>query len=140
MRLVSLLAILLVFPVLEIWLLITLADEYGWAFLIYLLLVGVLGWRLLRDEKANLQRGFTQGMPMTGNPLAAVLGSAKNLVAGVLLLIPGVLTDIIALVLLLLPGSSLRGQAQAGRAANDDIIEGEYRKVDEPPRPRLPEQ
>jgi UPF0716 protein FxsA len=112
--------ILLAFPIAEIWLLIELADQYGWLLLLYLVAIGWLGLRLIREEKA--------------------LGTARNIIAGVLLMLPGVITDIIAVTLLLIPiknaqplgeppsnGSSRTSPYQA---ANDDVIEGEFRRED----------
>ena len=78
-----------------------------------------------------------------GNPIKTLLGSARNMVAGLLLIVPGVMTDIIAVILLLLPISkpSLAGatnsqqpshqQPRYEKAANDDVIEGEYTEIKE---------
>jgi UPF0716 protein FxsA len=109
--------ILLAFPIAEIWLLIELADQYGWLLLLYLVAISA-----------------------GGNPAKAVFGTARNIIAGVLLMLPGVITDIIAVTLLLIPiknaqplgeppsnGSSRTSPYQA---ANDDVIEGEFRRED----------
>ena len=66
------------------------------------------------------------------------------LLAGVLLIFPGVISDLIALILLLpLRGPQLgAGQSAPGegpRAANDSVIEGEFSRVDDPKK-RLPGQ
>lgn len=133
MRLLFLLAILLAFPVLEIWLLIVLGHRYGSWLLGYLLLVAILGWRLLQDEKLLIFGRLAQTLSQGGTPARAMFGSAKNLIAGILLILPGVVSDVIAVILLLLPAPQLdssRQQGHAAKAANDDVIEGEFRRED----------
>jgi UPF0716 protein FxsA len=132
--------ILLAFPIAEIWLLIELADQYGWLLLLYLVAIGWLGLRLIREEKAKFSVSMMQNIAAGGNPAKAVFGTARNIIAGVLLMLPGVITDIIAVTLLLIPiknaqtsgeppsnGSSRTSPYQA---ANDDVIEGEFRRED----------
>lgn len=133
MRLLFLLAILLAFPVLEIWLLIVLGHRYGIWLLGYLLLVALLGWRLLQDEKLLIFGRLAQTLSQGGTPARAMFGSAKNLIAGILLILPGVISDVIAVILLLLPAPKLESSLQqdhSARAANDDVIEGEFRRED----------
>ena len=85
-----------------------------------------------------------QSVASGGNPIKTMLGSARNMVAGVLLIIPGVLSDVIAVILLLIPISSSKenpigatnqqqsnSSYQRAPAANDDVIEGEYTHVND---------
>ena len=131
MRLIVLLLILLAFPALEIWLLIELGHRYGWALMGYLLLVAALGWRLLQEEKLLLLVRMAQTLSQGGTPAKALFGTAKNLLAGILLILPGVISDVIAVILLLLPSPKIdAGQHYAEKAANDDVIEGEFRRED----------
>ena len=145
--------ILLAFPFAELFLLISLADAYGWWLLIYLVVIGFLGLQLIRGEKLLLTAKMMQSLTSGGSPIKTIIGSARNMVAGVLLIIPGIITDIIAVILLLVPIKQLSQQgvnstdkqhepafqqpfeqaqyqknAQT-RAANDDVIEGEYSHV-----------
>jgi UPF0716 protein FxsA len=132
MRLIIMLA-LLAFPIAEIWILISLADEYGWWVLLYLVVVAVLGLQLIRDEKLLFSGRVMQNLTQGGNPVKAIFGSARNIIAGVLLIIPGVITDIIAVILLLIPVNKNAPNAskhQTRKAANDDVIEGEFRRED----------
>jgi UPF0716 protein FxsA len=128
--------ILLAFPFLEIFLLFELAHRYGWWLLLYLVVVGFLGLQLIHGEKLLMSAKMMQSMSEGGNPIKTVLGSARNLIAGVLLIIPGVISDIIAVILLLIPiskpsfSTATNGQYQT-QAANDDVIEGEYTKIDD---------
>ena len=138
--------ILLAFPFAEIFLLVDLAHKYGWWLLFYLVVIGFLGLQLIKGEKLLLSAKMMQSLSAGDNPIKTVLGSARNMVAGVLLIIPGVISDIIAVILLLIPiskpslSSANNAQYQEtyqprGRpspnAANDDVIEGEYVEIKE---------
>ena len=127
--------ILLAFPVAEIWLLVELGQQYGWWLLVYLLGIGMLGLRLVREEKALFSGRMMQTLSAGNSPAKAIFGSARNIIAGVLLIIPGVITDMIAVILLLVPikhhqAPNIKSPYQAGQAANDDVIEGEFRRED----------
>jgi len=127
--------ILLAFPVLEIWLLVELGSRYGWWLMVYLTLVALLGWRLLQDEKLLVHGRMMQALMQGDTPASALFGSAKNMIAGILLIIPGVISDVLAVILLLIPSpnSKVAGSPTRptnARAANDDVIEGEFRRED----------
>jgi UPF0716 protein FxsA len=138
MRVLFLMAILLAFPVMEIWLLVELGARYGWWLALYLVLMAVLGWRLILDEKLLMLGRMMQSLSEGGTPARAIFGSAKNLMAGILLILPGIVSDAIAVLLLLMPAPKpafvsrgTPGHGGAGdRAANDDVIEGEFRRED----------
>lgn len=135
--------ILLAFPFLEIFLLVDLAHKYGWWVLFYLVVIGYLGLQLIRGEKLLMSAKMMQSLSAGGNPIKTILGSARNMVAGVLLIIPGIITDIIAVILLLIPiskpGLNSRFQNHAPnapyqpQAANDDVIEGEFKEIKDEP-------
>lgn len=138
--------LLLMFPILEIWSLIKLAALYGWWVLFYVVLMAMLGWRLIQDEKLLFAGRMMQNLTQDTSIGAALFGTAKNMFAGVLLIIPGVITDVLAVILLLIPsagsGKASFGKntvdektdakfAQGNKAANDDVIEGEFRREDD---------
>ena len=138
--------ILLAFPFAEIFLLVDLAHRIGWWLLLYLVVVGLLGLQLIQGEKLLLSAKMMQSVASGGNPIKTMLGSARNMVAGVLLIIPGVLSDVIAVILLLIPIKNSHGKAtpigttnqqqsnssyQRAPAANDEVIEGEYTRVND---------
>jgi UPF0716 protein FxsA len=130
MRLIFLLGIL-AFPVVEIWILINLTQQYGSIVVLYLLVVAVLGIKLIRDEKSLFSVRMMQTLSQGANPFKAIFGSARNIIAGILLIVPGIMTDIIAAVLLLIPISSDAKKSdvyQTKPAANDDVIEGEFHR------------
>ena len=135
--------ILLAFPFAELFLLVDLAHRYGWWLLLYLVVVSALGLQLIKGEKLLLSAKMMQSVASGGNPIKTILGSARNMVAGVLLIIPGVISDVLAVILLLIPISnastskpnangatnSQPPQYQRAPAANDDVIEGEFTEI-----------
>ena len=129
MRIISLLTIL-AFPVAEIWILINLAHQYGWWLILYLVVVAMLGLQLIRDEKLLFSGRMMESLKQEGNPIKAIFGSARNIIAGILLIIPGVITDLIAVVLLLIPvyKDKQATSQYSQQAANDDVIEGEFHR------------
>lgn len=131
MRLILTLA-LLAFPIAEIWILINLFQQYGWWVLLYLVAMVLLGLQLIRDEKLLFSGRMMQSLSQGGNPMKAMFGSARNIVAGILLIIPGVITDLIAVVLLLIPvdKSTIKSSTFKQQAATDDVIEGEFHRED----------
>jgi UPF0716 protein FxsA len=153
--------ILLAFPFAEIFLLVNLAHSYGWWVLVYLVVIGFLGLQLIKGEKLLMSAKMMQSVTSGGNPIKTLMGSARNMVAGVLLIIPGVISDIIAVILLLIPIKSANSKAMPSgatnntnnhqqtdetifnqpnfkhkpnaKAANDDVIEGEFVEIKEDP-------
>lgn len=131
-------AILLAFPFLEIAVLIELCQHYGWWVLVYLVIIGYLGLKLIRSEKDLIAARMFQQMGAGGNPVSAMFSTARNMFAGVLLLIPGVISDALAVILLLIPTKN-PGLGQSGQnkgkyyqaSANDEVIEGEFTEVKE---------
>jgi len=131
-------AILLAFPFLEIAVLIELSQRYGWWVLVYLITIGYLGLKLIRSEKDLIAARMFQQMGAGSNPVGAIFSTARNMFAGVLLLIPGVISDVLAVVLLLIP-SQTQGVGAAGNknsaygraSANDEVIEGEFTEVND---------
>ena len=127
---------LITLPFFEIWGLFKLGAEYGWWFFGYIVVMAILGWQLIQDEKMMVIPKLVAMMSQGGNLISGILGSAKNLLAGALFLFPGVITDLIGIVLLLIPvQASLNKNAnpfqQDAHKKNDDIIEGEYRREDD---------
>ncbi|MGJ8619074.1 MAG: FxsA family protein [Methylophilaceae bacterium] len=134
----------------EIYLLIVLGERYGIWLLLYLVLVGYLGLQLIRGEKQVMSAKMMQSIQAGGNPFKTMMSSARNFMAGILLMIPGVLTDIFAAILLLIPikqpevdqndgsyqteGTGYEGHYRnaSHHPANDDVIEGEYEEVADP--------
>jgi UPF0716 protein FxsA len=127
---------LIALPFIEIWGLFKFGGLYGWWFLGYIIIMAILGWQLIQDEKLLVIPKLMALIAQGGNLFSGILGSAKNLLAGVLFLFPGVFTDIIGIILLLIPiKSSPNVNSETFRHSHpdkkDDVIEGEYRREDD---------
>lgn len=129
MRMLVVLLILLAFPALEVVLLVELAGRYGWWLLAYLVFAALCGWLLIMDERLVVFGRMVQTLQQGRHPVLALLTSAKKMVAGVLLIVPGVLSDVLALLLLLVPVPFFRRRLERDAAA-DDVIEGQWRRED----------
>lgn len=130
--------LLLLFPLAEIATFILVGGAIGVVrTLVLVVLSALVGWIMLRDAGVmtalKLQRQH-------GNPAAVLAEGGARMLAGLLLLIPGFLTDLAA-ILVLIP--STRGLLFSGWGPNDgpsssaprpgagpDVIEGDFRRLD----------
>jgi UPF0716 protein FxsA len=131
-RVLLILAALLAFPVLEGWLLFRLGERFGWWVIAWLVLAVVCGVLLIRMEKLVWALRIAGSLREQRSPIGALLASVRSVVAGLLLIFPGVITDVLALLVLLWPlpqGRSPDGAAPPG------VIEGEFKRE---PTDRLP--
>lgn len=122
------LLVVLGFPALEIYTLFKVADLIGWWLLVWLIFSAFIGWLLIKGESRAVFGRLAVAMQSRQSPLAAIWDSGRTMLAGLLLIIPGVLTDVIALILLLLPNKT--GISGARRAPDDNVFEGEVRVVE----------
>ena len=132
---------LILLPFAEIWGYFRFGSLYGWWYLIYLMVMVVLGWQLIQEEKTLVLSRFMSIMAHGGNPIALILGAAKNLMAGGLFLFPGIFTDIIAVILILIPLSDNDEtlnktdahifDKKKDKTDKSDVIEGEFRREDD---------
>ena len=121
--------ILLCFPALEIYTLFRVADVIGgWWLLSWLVFAMIAGRILIQEEKLAVFGRMMLAMQSGSSPFAALWDSGRTMVAGVLLIIPGVISDAIALILLLLPQQSK--PANRNSMPDDGIIEGEWREIE----------
>ena len=138
--------IVLSLPVAELLLDLALYRRYGDGFLLWLAVAGMSGvWLIVRAKESfrAALRGLSGGDVRTVSAsimsasLWSLLSVARTFFAGILLLVPGVLTDLLALVIVLLPGRVIAPASHASmrEAANDGVIEGEFHEIkDEPPK------
>lgn len=112
----------------EIYAMVWAADYLGWWLLLWLLISGLFGWLLLKEESVAIFGRMLLAAQNGQTPFAAMWDSGRTMLAGVLLIFPGVISDAIALILLLLPNRS----EQPGRSSyrDDGVIEGEGRIVE----------
>lgn len=125
MRLLFVFLILLSFPALEIFVMVQLADVIGWWLLPWLILSALAGWTLIQEEKMAIFGRLFSSLQSGQPPGFAMLASLRTLLAGVLLIFPGVVSDAIAVLLLLLPGARA---ARVPVAKDETIIEGEWQR------------
>ena len=123
-----LIAILLGFPLLEGVVLVRLSETLGWWILAWVVLAACAGMALIKEARfalvARLAAGFAQGQ----FSIVALTDSARTVVAGALLIFPGVVSDLIALTLLLLPGRRVVADSASRRHPGGTLIEGEFRR------------
>ena len=131
-------------PVAELLLDLALYRRYGDGFLLWLAVAGMAGgWLIVRAKESfrAALRGLRGGdaRAVSASTISASLWSllsvARAFFAGVLLLVPGVLTDLLALVIVLLPGQVIAPTSHASmrEAANDGVIEGEFHEIKDEP-------
>ncbi len=124
-----LLAILVAMPVLDIYATVRLAEALnvpGLALFVPGLIFGVL---LMKRESRTLRSQFVgamQSMALQG----LVFDSGRRMLAAVLLLFPGFVSDLFAVFLLLVPNRSLPQAAAASVQPGSNTVDGEFRRVD----------
>jgi UPF0716 protein FxsA len=130
------LAILLGFPALDLWATLRFASWTGVPVWVWLAISVVSGLLLLRSERRAFRARTVAALHGEQPLLRGIIDSGRKVLAGFLLLMPGVASDLIALALLLLPinlGARFGPQpAAAGRAraGGADAIEGTFRRIE----------
>ncbi len=121
----ALLAILLGFPLVELALLVHLAETHGWWVLGWVILSACAGFALLKEARFALVSRIAAAIAVGRFPIAALVDSARTVVAGLLLILPGIISDLIAITLLLLPRAAFQEQAPV-RYGN--VVDGQFRR------------
>lgn len=145
----------LLFAALELWLMIVIGGQIGALSVIGLLALGVVlgGWLIRRAGQGALQ-GAARALEESRDPSGPMLTGAATMLAGLLFIAPGFLSDSLA-VLLLIPAlrrgaydlfaPRLRGNVHVSRYAErghapggaDAPIEADYVEIETPkPGPR----
>ena len=131
------LAILLGFPALDLWATLRFSTWTGVPVWVWLGISVASGLLLLRSERSAFRARTVAALHGEEPLLRGIVDSGRKVLAGFLLLMPGIASDLIALALLLLPinlGSRFGPQpAAAGRTragGGADAIEGTFRRVD----------
>lgn len=122
-----LLAILLGFPLLELALLARLAESHGWWVLAWVVLAAMAGFALLKEARFALVARLGAELAAGQFSIAAVIDSARTVLAGLLLIFPGVISDFFALTLLLLP-RRVPEPVHAHARAHGNVIDGQFRR------------
>ena len=124
-----LVAILLGFPLLEITVLARLAEAHGWWVLAWVVLAAMAGVALLKEARFALVARLGAALAAGQFSIAAVVDSARTVLAGLLLISPGVISDFIALTLLLLPRRIPEPvHVHAHARTGGRVIDGDFRR------------
>jgi len=122
--------ILLAFPVIDLMVTLRFARWTGIPTLIWLLASVSIGTLLLRHERGGF-RAHTLGALRGDQPLMrGLVDSGRKVLAAVLFIVPGVLSDLLAVALLLLPINLGRHLAAQTAAGFGDSLDGDYRRVE----------
>jgi len=119
---------MLSFPVLEAIGIFWVASAIGSWVILLLLLSAVAGILLIRVERVAWGPRLMFSLQSGEHPLTSLFASGRILLAGGLLVFPGFISDAIALVLLLIPGTWTQRKVDPLHPANDDVLEGEFRR------------
>lgn len=132
--------LIIIVPILEIWGYFKLGSLYGWWYFLYIVVVGILGWRMIKEEKSQLLSRMMNSFNNTGSPFQMILGAAKNMIAGGLFLFPGIISDVIAVMLLIMPSKNPNENLfqemqdrynRKQQKTDDSVIEGEFKKEED---------
>lgn len=118
----------LLFPAMEIYAMFQVAGFIGWWLLAWLIFGVVAGRLLIKGESVAMLGRLASTAQSGQSPFAALWKTGRTMLAGVLLIFPGVLSDVIALILLLWPGKSVG--ATTGNMPDENIVEGEVIEIE----------
>ena len=127
MRLLLIVA-LLGFPLAEAIVLVRLGEVLGWWILAWVILAACAGVALIKEARFAMVARLAAGLAHGRFSIAALTDSARTVLAGLLLIFPGVLSDLLALAVLLLPSPRVALEPAARRATQGTLIEGEFRR------------
>lgn len=132
--------LLLAFPVLDLYLLVRIGAAIGFfSVFIWVLIAATLGLRLLQFRSWTLWHRLQLCLSRGEHPARELLNSAVVMIAALLLILPGVVSDLLALICLI-PTSRARladylntagarfMATRAPQARDADTIDGEFRR------------
>jgi UPF0716 protein FxsA len=100
--LVLLAALLVAIPILEVWLLVKVGQQLGLLPTVLILIAeAIIGALLMRHEGSRAWKALNDAFTQSKVPTGELADAALILVGGILLMLPGFLTDIIGFVFLL---------------------------------------
>jgi UPF0716 protein FxsA len=129
------------FPLLEGSVLYTLGRGHGGWVLAWLIFAAIAGVVLIKQARFSLVTRLAGELSRGQFSLSAIIDSFRTVLAGLLLIFPGIISDVMALVLLLLPIREPAYQYANARVDRDvapdvhrdrngmgGVIEGEFRR------------
>lgn len=132
---------LLALPLLELTASIWLAGQIGWWLAFWLFASALVGVGILKSWRFATAWALVDSLRAGEVPLGRLFWVARTLVAALLFIFPGPLSDVVGLLLVLpWPGGRTVRFEQAGQPpAQEGVYEGEFSRVDESARPLPPE-
>lgn len=143
--------LILAYPILEIVAFIQVGGAIGVLATVLLILGGILlGAGLLRISGLKLLAGLRADMAAGRRPERALVGGAMTAIAGILLILPGFISDVVGLLLLLPPLQSIAASkvasgmtivtaaTQATRARADGVVDLDPDDFERQPDPASP--
>ncbi len=132
-------ALLIIFPLIELWAFVTVSGETGFlTALLLLFLSGVIGSALIRHQGFQTILAMSDAADRGKVPLDELFDGFCVVTAGLLLIVPGFVSDVLA-ILLLVP--RLRSLMRSFVKRHPDwhygdssVIEGEYEHIDDDPK------
>ena len=126
------LGIVMLFPLLDLVVTARFARWSGVPMWMWLTVSAIAGLYVLTHERAQFRTRTLAAFRGDQSLMRGLLDSGRRVLAGMLLVVPGILTDVVALVMLALPINQ-RGEfdpqpVTAGRVRR--TLEGNYRRLD----------
>lgn len=123
--LLRILFVVLGVQLLDLLLLVVLSRSFGfWQTLLGLFAVGLVGSALARREGGKVWRGFQASMAEGRPPEHGIIDGMLVLLGGVLLLLPGILSDVLGLALFIPPLRRALAGLLRGRMARELELRG----------------
>ena len=133
----SILLLIIIIPVIEIYLLIKIGSEIGAIYTILLIFTtAIVGVYYAKYEVLNtLKSGFIQ-LRKNETPAFEMISGAAIAFAAILLIIPGFVTDIFGFLLIFPPTrklifNSFSKKINVKKSRNNDYIEGDFEDIEE---------
>lgn len=128
---------LLALPLLELFASIWLAGQIGWWLAFWLFASAFIGIGILKSWRFATAWALVDSLRAGEVPMGRLFWVARSLLAALLFIFPGPISDVIGLVLIL-PwpgGKTVRFEQRSASAPQDGVYEGEYSRVEEPVAP-----
>jgi UPF0716 protein FxsA len=104
------------------------AGGHGWWVVAWCTLAACAGMALIKEARFALVARLAAALAEGRFNIAALVESARTVLAGLLLIFPGVVSDFLALALLFLPIPRPAVERAPSRAPTGTIIDGEFRR------------
>ena len=130
----SIILLILVIPIIEIYLFIKVGSQIGAFNTIYLIIItAVVGLYYAKYEGLNTLRSAASQLVKNEIPINEIISGAALAVAALLMILPGFLTDVIGLIIIF-PWTRkilLKKITIKKNNNNKNFIEGEYEDIDD---------